>query len=68
MGVLVGLLLVAALMGLIYWLYRKNSRYENDGGQVERGKRTIIILILIIIIIIIIVIIHRCFAAVIPTY
>lgn len=27
-GVVVGLLIAAALMGLIYWLYMKNSRYE----------------------------------------
>lgn len=27
-GVVVGLLIVAGLIGLIYWLYRKNSRYE----------------------------------------
>lgn len=26
-GVVVGLLIVAGLIGLIYWLYMKNSRY-----------------------------------------
>lgn len=28
-GVVVGILLAAALVGLIYWLYIKNSRYRN---------------------------------------
>lgn len=28
-GVVVGLLMAAALMGCIYWLYMKNSRYED---------------------------------------
>lgn len=27
-GVVVGLLIAAALVGLLYWLYMKNSRYE----------------------------------------
>lgn len=29
-GVVVGLLIVAGLMGLIYWLYMKNSRCDQD--------------------------------------
>lgn len=29
-GVVVGLLIAAGLMGLIYWLYMKNSRWDQD--------------------------------------
>lgn len=29
-GVVAGLLIAAAVVGLIYWLYMKNSRYRNS--------------------------------------